>query len=84
MTLPALVSRDEKRRVLSRWELTPEEREMIANGADIYIALSTFGTAYQPTTVFVHNPADAYGGLKSSIARDYKLPVEADADAVEG
>jgi hypothetical protein len=73
--LPALVSRDAQRRVLSRWEFTPEEREMIAQGADVYVALMTFGHPYQPTIVFVANKEDRYGGLKSSIARDYRLPV---------
>jgi len=75
--LPALVSRDPERRVLSRWEFTPEEREMIAAGADVYISLMTFGSPYQPTSVFVANKGDRYGGLKSSIARGYNLPADA-------
>lgn len=85
MGLPALVSRDPQRRVLSRWELSPEEREMIANGADVYVSLMTFGAPYQPTVVFVANKADAYGGLKSSVARDYGLaPAEAQPRGAEG
>lgn len=81
MALPALVSNDDQRRVLSRWEFTPEEREMIANGADLYISLTTFYHPYQPTTVFIANKEDRYGGLKSSIARDYRLPVETEPRA---
>jgi len=29
--------------VLSRWTLTPEQRKMVAEGADIFLELSTFG-----------------------------------------
>lgn len=34
--------------VLSRWTLTPEQRKMIAEGADIFLELSTFGMPLQP------------------------------------
>lgn len=34
--------------ILSRWQLTDEEREMIANGEDFYIGLMTDGDPVQP------------------------------------
>jgi len=35
-------------RVISRWVLTPEERERLAKGEDLYIEQLTFGRALQP------------------------------------
>ena len=55
LPLPALVSRDASRKVMSRWELTDAEREWIANGADVFIVIHTFGTPYPPTEVHVLN-----------------------------
>ena len=34
--------------VISRWSPTKEQRELIANGADIFLELSTFGNPLQP------------------------------------
>lgn len=53
--LPALVSRGPEHAVLSRWEPTPEERLMIANGADIFVSVWTFDNVYPPTLVRVLN-----------------------------
>ncbi len=53
MPLPALVSGGPERAVMSRWELTPAEREMIANGADVFVSIWTFGHPYPPTVVRV-------------------------------
>jgi hypothetical protein len=53
--------------VLSRWTLTPRQRELIASGADIFLELSTFGGPLQPIRLAVSdgaNPAyfaNAYG-----------------------
>ena len=58
--LPALRSPDG--RVMSRWELTPEEREMIANGADVLVTIHTFNQPYPPTTLEVAS-VDSNPGL---------------------
>jgi hypothetical protein len=39
--------------VLSRWSFTPEQRKAIADGADILLELSTFGSPLQPTRMMV-------------------------------
>lgn len=39
--------------VMSRWQLTPEERKAIADGADIYLTQLTFLHPYQPTALVV-------------------------------
>jgi hypothetical protein len=55
--LPALVSSGPERAVMSRWEPTPEERLMIANGADIFVSVWTFDNLYPPTLVRIMNKA---------------------------
>lgn len=39
--------------VLSRWTLTAEQRQAVANGADIYLELLTFGGPLQPIRMAV-------------------------------
>lgn len=51
--LRTLVGDDKQRRVLSRWNPTPEQRKAIAEGADIYLQLLTFGQPLQPILMFV-------------------------------
>lgn len=51
--LHALVGRAPEVRVISRWELTPEERQLIADGADIYTSQLTFNDRFQPLNVQV-------------------------------
>jgi hypothetical protein len=51
--LRSLRSRTPEARVLSRWSLTPEQRQMIAEGGDIYLELSTFGGPLQPIRMAV-------------------------------
>jgi len=34
--------------VVSRWTLTPEQRKLVADGADIFLELSTFGGPLSP------------------------------------
>ncbi len=53
--LPALRSTTPEHAVLSRWEPSPEERLMIANGADIFVTVWTFDHLYPPTLVRVMN-----------------------------
>jgi len=53
IALRTLVGNDRDRRVLSRWEPTPEQRKAIAEGADIYLQLLTFGQPLQPILMLV-------------------------------
>jgi len=53
LPLRTLVGNDRERRVLSRWSPTPEQRKAIAEGADIYLQLMTFGDPLQPILVFI-------------------------------
>lgn len=46
--LRTLASNNRERRVISRWTPTKEQREAIANEADIYLTLLTFGSPLQP------------------------------------
>jgi hypothetical protein len=55
LPLPAL--RSEDGRVMSRWELSDEEREMIAGGADVFVTVLTFNQALQPIVVEILNKA---------------------------
>lgn len=41
------------RQLLTRWTFTPEEREAIARGEDVYFALLTFGQPMQPISASV-------------------------------
>jgi hypothetical protein len=40
-------------RVMSRWTLTPEQRQAVLNGADIYLTCLTFGRPLQPVTMAI-------------------------------
>ena len=42
-----------RRPVLSRWTFTKEQREAIANGADVILELSTYGQPLQPIRMAV-------------------------------
>ncbi len=45
--------------VLSRWTLTEEQREAVAEGADIYLEISTFNTPLQPIRLAIGNKPHA-------------------------
>src|ERR1700719_4054431 len=51
--LRTLVSRDRERRVTSRWTLTDEQRKSVAEGADIFLTMLTFGEPLQPIQMAV-------------------------------
>ena len=40
-------------RVMSHWTLTPEQRQAVLNGADIYLTCLTFGRPLQPVTMAI-------------------------------
>jgi hypothetical protein len=46
--LRCLVGIGVDRRVTSRWTLTPKQRQMVLDGADIYLTLLTYGQPLQP------------------------------------
>lgn len=46
-------------RIFSRWMLTDDQRKAIAEGADIYVDVLTFGTPLQPMSLIVGNELDA-------------------------
>ena len=75
MVLPALRSPGPEHAVMSRWELTPEERLMIANGADIFVSIWTFGNPYPPTQVRVMNKNSS----PRVIAEEMRLDAELNA-----
>lgn len=53
---PMVVARydyEEGEVLLSRWRLTDEERQQIADGEDIYLGVLTFGMPMQPVAIQV-------------------------------
>ena len=73
MPLPALRSAGPERVVMSRWELTPVEREMIANGADVFVSIWTFGDPYPPTSLRVLNKTSNPEYFKTDMQLDREL-----------
>src|SRR4051812_48391614 len=67
--LRALRSRTTDGKALSRWTLTDEQRQMIANGADIFLELSTFNSPLQPIRLAVSD-----GPNPDYFALQYRLP----------
>lgn len=51
--LRTLVSSGRMGGVISRWTLTPQQRQAVAEGADIYLELSTFHEQLQPIRIAV-------------------------------
>lgn len=51
--LRTLVSKGVEKNVISRWTLTPKQRTEIANGADLFLILMTFGHPLQPIRMAV-------------------------------
>ncbi len=45
--------------VFSRWTLTQDQREAIANGADIFLELSTFNKPLQPIRMAISDASGA-------------------------
>jgi hypothetical protein len=56
--LRGLKSQDEQGKVLTRWELTEEQRKAVADGADIYLELMTFNQGLQPIRIAVGKDMD--------------------------
>lgn len=80
--LRAICSGGPEGRVISQWTFTPEQRNAIAEGADLFLELSTFGTPLQPIRMIVAEEMDidfarSILGLSSNRDRD-DLPQQPD------
>jgi hypothetical protein len=53
LPLRSLRSNNRNVDVMSRWTLTPEQRKAVADGADIFLTLMTFGNPLQPILMAV-------------------------------
>lgn len=53
LPLRSLRSKGKWGRVISRWTFTPEQRQAIASGADVFLELSTFHQPLQPIRMMV-------------------------------
>ena len=87
--LRALCSNDRRRKVLSRWTFTPEQRTAIACGADVFLEQVTFGDRLQPVRLGVsHEPGaswwhDAYHLKGRETAFDEDAKTSADMTVCE-
>ena len=59
--------------VMSRWALSEEERKLIAEGADVYCTLWTFGSAYPPTILHVMRANTDADAVKDQMDLDAEL-----------
>jgi hypothetical protein len=73
LPLPVLRSAAPYYSHLSRWKLTPEERMLIAEGADVYVTISTFGQSYPPTAVTVMRAEGGADEIRESMQLDEEL-----------
>lgn len=64
--------------VISRWTLTPGQRKAIADGADIFLELSTFGGPLQPSRMAISD-----GNLDPRWVRMCLLEQSLSADEME-
>jgi hypothetical protein len=58
LPLRTLVSAGRDTKVISRWTLTEEQRKAVAEGADIFLILFTFGQPLQPIQIAVSDGKD--------------------------
>jgi hypothetical protein len=59
LPLRSLRSNNRNVYVMSRWTLTPEQRKAVADGADIFLTLMTFGEPLQPILLAVSDNPNA-------------------------
>lgn len=59
IALRALRSSGQNGDVLTRWTFTEEQRKAVADGADIFLNLMTFGQPLQPIRILVAHELDA-------------------------
>jgi hypothetical protein len=65
MQLPAVRVESPEAPVLTRWELSDEDRKKIAAGADIYLWVTTFGRALQPVALQVATASEIMDPVQS-------------------
>lgn len=58
LPLPAIVMQGVEKEVLTRWELTNEEKIALLSGGQIYLSLWTFGGPLQPIRLRVAHPEE--------------------------
>src|SRR5208282_4390319 len=58
--------------VVSRWTLTPEQRKLVADGADIFLELSTFGAPLTPIRMGI---GDGKSECPTDSTFDIEMPV---------
>lgn len=66
LPLPAIVMQGPEREVLTRWELTNEEKILLLSGGQIYLSIWTFGQPLQPIRLVVAKPEDIVAELAAS------------------
>jgi hypothetical protein len=59
LPLPVVYLDTPSRPMISRWRLTEEERQRIANGDDLVLTQLTFGHAFQPIHLQITAPDEA-------------------------
>jgi hypothetical protein len=74
--LRTLVSSGRMGGVISRWTLTPEQRKAVAEGADIYLELSTFHQLLQPIRMAVSDGKLDPGWVKMCLLSQRLTPDE--------
>jgi hypothetical protein len=60
------LSLDNKRKTLSRWSFSREERLAIYHGADLWLCLMNFRQPLQPVQLFISNPAPNVTGMEAN------------------
>lgn len=77
-------------RVITRWTLTDEERQSVAEGADIYLTVATMNQTFQPVKLDVGDPLPGMSveGIKHDLRLDEQAELmalmrESNAKAIE-
>ena len=70
--LRTLVSKGPERKVISRWTLTAEQRQAIAEGADIFLILLTFWEPLQPIMLATGDGKEDHEWVRISLLNDYE------------
>lgn len=58
-SLQVLRGTSEESYCMSRWSLTPAQRKLIAEGADLFLVLATFGKPAMPVQLVIGHEIDA-------------------------
>jgi hypothetical protein len=58
LPIPTLVAEGDEKSFISRWEFTPEEKELIAAGGTLLYHQLTFGNDFQPICFEIVGPKE--------------------------